>query len=99
MVGRRRYDVMYRRGAPREGGPREELVDLELGGQLDSLHEVACTICRVMQGPPKHLARLHEDTNDDDEAKRPGHRGLGPARHDPPRSGEDRHFSFALTGT
>jgi cyclopropane fatty-acyl-phospholipid synthase-like methyltransferase len=35
VVGRRAYDFMYRRGAPWEGGPREELVDLVLSGRLN----------------------------------------------------------------
>ena len=35
MVGRRSYDFLYRRGAPWEGDPREELVTLVLTGRLD----------------------------------------------------------------
>ena len=35
VVGRRSYDFMYRRGAPWEGEPREELVELVLTGRLD----------------------------------------------------------------
>jgi SAM-dependent methyltransferase len=34
VVSRRAYDWMYRRGAPWEGGPRQELVDLVQGGRL-----------------------------------------------------------------
>ena len=35
VVGQRSYDYLYRRGAPWEGGPRSELVDLVLTGRLD----------------------------------------------------------------
>ena len=35
MVGRWAYDWMYRRGAPWEGGPRSELVQLVRTGRLD----------------------------------------------------------------
>ncbi len=34
MVGRHGYDLMYRFGAPWEGGPREELVELVGSGRL-----------------------------------------------------------------
>lgn len=34
MVGRRAYDLMYRFGAPWEGGPRAELVELVTAGHL-----------------------------------------------------------------
>ena len=33
-MNRRLYDLMYRWGAPWEGGPRSELVDLVEGGEL-----------------------------------------------------------------
>lgn len=36
MVGARAYDFMYRRGAPWEGGPRAELVELVGSGRLDA---------------------------------------------------------------
>jgi SAM-dependent methyltransferase len=35
VVGRRGYDLIYRRGAPWEGGPRSELVELVTSGRLD----------------------------------------------------------------
>jgi SAM-dependent methyltransferase len=34
VVGRRGYDLMYRFGAPWEGGPRQELVELVASGRL-----------------------------------------------------------------
>ncbi|MGH7322260.1 MAG: class I SAM-dependent methyltransferase [Candidatus Rokuibacteriota bacterium] len=34
VVGRRGYDLMYGFGAPREGGPRQELVELVASGRL-----------------------------------------------------------------